>query len=240
MNKRIAKIIFWSFLFLSVNATPAMAKIPNLLSHAGGDIRYTFAYWPAILIGGGAITAGIFTTKDHSIQGNFKRRHLGKADTVAKFIGQPYVLDPVALVLFGAGELAHNEKLSVTGETLLEALLFTDAMTGILKLGFDRTRPNGGSYSFPSGHASSTFAVATVLETLYGLKAGIPAYAAASFISITRVDMNAHFVSDVVFGAALGSAIGWGVAHFHKLKNPNLFIVPTVAEGKGLSIVGMF
>lgn len=240
MNKWIAKIVFWTFLFLCVGTTPAKAKVPNVIEHAGGDIRYTFAYWPAILIGGGAITAGILSTKDHSIQSNFTRRHLGKADAVAKFIGQPYVLDPVALVLFGAGELSHNEKLSVTGETLLEALLFADAMTGILKLGFDRTRPNGGSYSFPSGHASSTFAVATALETLYGLKTGIPAYAAASFISITRVDMNAHFVSDVVFGAAMGSAIGWGVAHFHKLKNPNLFLVPTVAEGKGLSLVGIF
>ena len=226
--------------FLLSAASPAFAKFPNVVKHAEGDIRYTFGYWPVLLIGGGALTAGLLTQADHSVQGHFKTKHLGVADDVAGVIGEPYVLDPAALVLFGAGQLSHNEKLSVTGETLLESLLFTDAMSGILKLSFHRKRPNGGNYSFPSNHAASMFAVATSLETLYGPIAGVPAYMAAGFVSFTRLDQNAHYLSDVVFGAALGSAIGWGTSHFHKLENPKLFFIPSVAGGAGFSVAGRF
>ena len=234
MRKTLATI----FLFLIM--TPAFAKIPNVIEHTEGDLQYTFVYWPVALIGAGAITAGVLTTKDHRVQSHFTDRHFGQADTVAKQVGAFYVLDPAAFLLFGAGEYFHNEKISVTGETLFESLLFTDAMTGILKLGFGRTRPNGGNYSFPSGHAASAFAIATALETLDGPVAGVPAYLAATFISISRIDMNEHFLSDVVFGAAMGSAIGWGTAHFHKLKNPNLFIAPSLAQSKGLNVIWRF
>ncbi len=215
-------------------------KTPWFFEHAWGDIRYTFGYWPALVIAGGAITAGALTTVDHSVATHFTNRHMGKFDTIAEWIGQPYILDPAALVVWGAGWIAHDEKVAMTGETLLEGLLFTDAMVGGLKLAFRRTRPNGGNYSFPSGHAASTFAIATSLEVLFGPKAGIPAYAVASAISFSRIDMNAHYLSDVVFGAALGSAIGWGTAHFHKLKHPNLFVAPMVGETKGLSVGGAF
>ncbi|MDO8527678.1 MAG: phosphatase PAP2 family protein [Deltaproteobacteria bacterium] len=225
---------------IGLGPKPALAKLPNVIKHAEGDIRYTFGYWPVVVIGGGALTAGLLSLKDHSFQNNFKTRHLGRFDTVAKYFGEYYVLDPAAFLLFGAGKLFHNEELVVTGETLVESLLFTQAMTGVLKLGFNRTRPNGGNYSFPSGHAANTFAVATVLETLYGLKAGIPGYLAAGLVSYSRLDANDHFLSDLVFGAALGSAIGWGTAHFHKMKNPNLYVLPMIGASKGLSFVYNF
>lgn len=227
-------------ILIFANTKPALAKFPNIIEHTEGDVHDTFAGWPILVIAGGAMTAAVARAVDLSVQGRFQTRHLGKADDIAKIIGEPYVLDPAALILFGAGELSHNEKISVTGETLFEALLFTDGVTGALKLGFNRKRPNGGNYSFPSGHAASTFAVATSLETLFGPKAGIPAYVAAGLIGYTRLDMNEHYISDLVFGAALGSAIGWGTAHFHKSKNPNLFVTPTLGESKGLGIVYNF
>lgn len=53
--------------------------------------------------------------------------------------------------------------------------------------------------------------------------------------------MNAHYLSDVVFGAALGSAIGWGTAHFHKKIHPNLFVAPMLGENaQGLTVGGNF
>lgn len=149
-------------------------KTPWVFEHAWGDIRYTFGYWPALVLAGGAITAGALTTADHSVASHFQSRKMGKFDTVAEWMGQPYILDPAALVVWGAGAIAHDEKVQVTGETLVEGLLFTDAMLGGLKLAFRRTRPNGGNYSFPSGHAAGFFDVATSLQTLFGWKAGVP------------------------------------------------------------------
>ncbi|WP_374000166.1 phosphatase PAP2 family protein [Bdellovibrio bacteriovorus] len=74
-----------------------------------------------------------------------------------------------------------------------------------------RERPSKrNKLSFPSGHASSAFATASSLAYAYGYKAGIPAYAAASFVALSRVNENIHWLSDVVAGAALG--IYWGRA----------------------------
>jgi membrane-associated phospholipid phosphatase len=49
-----------------------------------------------------------------------------------------------------------------------------------------------------------TFASATVLQRHVGWKAGIPAYAVASYVALSRVQMQKHYLSDVAFGAALG------------------------------------
>lgn len=223
-------------LLLSCTSNSARAKTPALIRHGVGDVKFTVASWPALVILGGAATAGIVSQFDHSWQHHFDGGGtLGKLDSIADFIGQPYVLDPAALAIWGAGKLSHHDKLALTGETLLEALLFTDAATQGLKWAFRRERPNGGGHSFPSGHASTTFAVATVLEVLYGPKAGLPAYVVAGLISFTRIDSNAHFASDVLFGAALGSAIGWGTAYFHKRENPRFFVTPAVAGAYGLN-----
>ena len=63
--------------------------------------------------------------------------------------------------------------------------------------------------SFPSGHATAAFAVATVMARRYGQHKWVPwvAYGVAGLISISRVPNMAHFPSDVFLGAALGYTI---------------------------------
>jgi hypothetical protein len=83
---------------------------------------------------------------------------------------------------------------------------------------FHKSRPGGrGDYlpfpsSFPSGHAASAFATATSLAYAYGYKAGIPAMLIATSIAAARVSENAHWLSDVFAGAALG--IFWARASY--------------------------
>ena len=67
---------------------------------------------------------------------------------------------------------------------LAEAFGTTLAVVYILKPTVDRTRPNGGSQSFPSGHAASAFAGAAFLQIRYGWGWGVPAYAAAAFVAL--------------------------------------------------------
>src|SRR5207249_8409885 len=66
---------------------------------------------------------------------------------------------------------------------------------------------------FPSGHASITFASATVIERHLGWKYSVLGYVIASYVAASRLHDNRHYLSDVIFGAAVGSIAGRTVVH---------------------------
>ena len=99
--------------------------------------------------------------------------------------------------------------------TMLSALTITATVTGGLKMIRDNDQPDGQSWSWPSGHTSSSVAVASVLHEFYGLKVGLPAYAVAGVVAWRMMDDGDHWASDVVFGAALGWVVGHTVAQRH-------------------------
>jgi undecaprenyl-diphosphatase len=84
-----------------------------------------------------------------------------------------------------------------------------------LKETFDRTRPPEGealiglpgSPSFPSGHATMSFALAAFLSALHP-RLRLPLFALASIISVSRTYLGVHYWLDVAAGAALGTAFG--------------------------------
>jgi membrane-associated phospholipid phosphatase len=75
-----------------------------------------------------------------------------------------------------------------------------------LKQVVSETRPNGDSQSFPSAHTSLSFASAEYMRKRYGWGYGVPAYAVATFVAISRVEAKEHYVHDVLAGAAIGIA----------------------------------
>lgn len=228
------------------SADASAPKKHNLVTttfiHLGNDIRYSFAYWPAFVILGGGIAAAELTQVDQKVANHYRSHgsDLGKFDSVAGMVGNWYVIDTASALEFGIAELVHAKKAALTGESLVESLFLTEMSTGALKLAFHRTRPNGGTYGFPSAHAARCFDVAAVIETLHGPAAGIPAFLAAAAIGFSRIDSNVHNVSDVVFGAAWGTAIGWGTAWFHKRHYENLAIYPMMNGGHGLEVAYRF
>jgi undecaprenyl-diphosphatase len=60
--------------------------------------------------------------------------------------------------------------------------------------------------SFPSGHATTAFALATLL-TLWYPRGAIGFLGLAGVVGVTRVFLGAHFPSDVLAGAALGTTV---------------------------------
>jgi membrane-associated phospholipid phosphatase len=88
----------------------------------------------------------------------------------------------------------------------LKTFLSTAGVTYGLKLAVDKERPDGGSHSFPSGHASIAFSGASFIQKRYGWKPGIPAYMAASLAGWICIETDRHYVEDVLTGAAIGTA----------------------------------
>ena len=62
-------------------------------------------------------------------------------------------------------------------------------------------------FSFPSGHAMNAFAIATAIGLGWPLLL-LPLAVAAACVAASRVFLGLHYVTDVVAGALLGSAIG--------------------------------
>ena len=97
--------------------------------------------------------------------------------------------------------------MAVVGADLVRGQIVSQAWTQALKFTVLRERPDGSNQqSFPSGHAAGGFAAASVLARHYGWKAAVPAYLGASYIAASRVHDNRHYLSDVIFGSAMGIA----------------------------------
>jgi membrane-associated phospholipid phosphatase len=85
-----------------------------------------------------------------------------------------------------------------------ESAALTMGATYVLKHTLDEQRPDGGSESFPSGHAAIAFCSAEFIRKRYGWEYGLPSYAVASFVAYSRVEARRHHPHDVAAGAALG------------------------------------
>ncbi len=126
--------------------------------------------------------------------------------------GHGATLGAGALALLAAGWLAHDENLTGAGSEVVRSLAYTGIAVTSLKMAVGRTRPNGGIWSFPSGHTAAAFAVAPVLSRRFGAKVAIPAYAIAVATGLGRMEDRKHYLSDVLAGAAIGIAVGRAVA----------------------------
>jgi len=120
--------------------------------------------------------------------------------------------------MFVLGYFAHNDQERETGllsgEAGIDALLDTE----VFKYAFGRERPFTGSgkghffqggTSFPSEHASISWAIASVIAHEYpGFLTQVLAYGVAGGVSAARLVGHQHFASDVILGSALGWYIG--------------------------------
>jgi membrane-associated phospholipid phosphatase len=121
----------------------------------------------------------------------------------------PEVVGLAVAGVFTAGRFVEAPRFRAMSYDLLDAFVVNWAYTSVVKAAVGRERPNGeDSKSFPSGHASNAFALAAVVERHYGWKGGVPAYALASAVAVSRLQRNKHYLSDVMAGATLGYLVG--------------------------------
>jgi undecaprenyl-diphosphatase len=140
---------------------------------------------------------------------------LGNATTGAVLIGAGYLL----------GRWSHHDQLAEASSLSAEALLSAGLYCTALKSLSARTRPASGGQgdffeyqpdsgqvggSFPSGHATGAFTVATVFAGVYSEHPWVSwaAYGTAGLVGVSRISLARHFPSDVLVGAILGHSIG--------------------------------
>lgn len=99
---------------------------------------------------------------------------------------------------------------------MLRALGVTGATTLALKAAVRDHTPNDKDWAWPSGHTSSSFTVAAVLDEFYGPAIGIPAYLGAGFVGYRMMESGDHWASDVLFGGVLGYVVGHAIAGENK------------------------
>jgi len=194
------------------------------------DFRSLASPKPLTILGIGAVAALAARTADGSMTATLSRQRAGFLDA-GETLGSARVQLAGALATFAVGHVTGNAKVTAVGADLVRANIVTQTLTGAVKMSVRRGRPDGTEFSFPSGHTSVTFASATVLQRHFGWKAGVPAYAMASYVAASRIHDKRHFLSDVAFGAAIGIVSGWTVTMGHG--DTRVTMAPVASPGGG-------
>ncbi len=139
-------------------------------------------------------------------------KRLSKVFVAATYFGDGYLwlIIGLGLAIFGSG-LDRQKVVIMFVITVLNIVFFR-----LSKHMTKRSRPDTetakgmkfryiDSYSFPSGHATTSFGMAYMLALFYPmLWVQVSVYAAAALIGFSRIYLAEHYPSDVIFGALLG------------------------------------
>jgi membrane-associated phospholipid phosphatase len=148
------------------------------------------------------------------------------------------------LGLWGGGLWARNGTVAAVGLRGLEAITVSGVITKVLKAGFGRARPRVDSLdawnvefgrgwdndheAFPSGHSTAAFAFAAAVTSEVARRApeqrwivGAGTFALGGVTAYARMHADAHWLSDVTMGAAIGMASGWAVTRWHATRPGN-------------------
>lgn len=185
------------------------------------------------------------------------RRHTGDHTFITQVerFGAQYAAGVVG-GFYVAGLLADDETaLHVAQDGIAASLIASGIITPAIKLVAGRSRPRAdeGIYhfkpfsnanaSFPSGHTTEAFALASVIANHYDETwVTCTSYSIASLVGLARTYHHAHFASDVVAGAMIGTLVGKSVvAHNASLRTGNLVLLPDFSPSLiGVRLAGRF
>lgn len=127
----------------------------------------------------------------------------------------------VQIYAFDIMGFPHRSSVFDQTKNLLVSHLVTGGLVQLLKVTTGVRRPSGGVHSFPSGHTSFAFAGATALYLEFRETKPLLAYsgfALATATGLLRITNNAHWLPDVMAGAAIGMLVTELVYEFDPLK----------------------
>lgn len=184
----------------------ALLAVSPVAGQEGGEVR-----WPT----------------DYRILCHLEQERTPVMDGVMQTVSNSLVLAPLpAATLAVAGWAGHNDDMLNNAAVCGVSIAATAAITMGLKYAIDRPRPfkaYAGDLSpqefprdpsFPSGHTSVAFATAVSLTLCYPKwYVAVPSFLWASGVGFSRLYRAAHYPSDVLVGALVGSAVA-GATYF--------------------------
>ena len=224
------------------------------------DIAYT-ASSPLIWDRSDWITAGwvaggtgMFIALDEEIHSTFKDNRGSTTDGLAGIFepfGNGAFTIPSLAAFYILGHFHEDEKAKRTTLIAMESFLITGLYTTVLKASFGRHRPSTGDSStsfdgfsidhnsFPSGHTSTAFAIATVFANQYEKIPYIKpiSYGLATLTGLSRINDEKHWASDVFIGAALGYFTSKTLLRLHNNKKGQHFTIYPRADSRGGGIM---
>lgn len=140
-----------------------------------------------------------------------------------EYFGNGFYSMPLMAGMFIYGLSAKKTLPFLTSLMGVKSFVLSTLVTRVLKYSLNRYRPDEGrgsnffagpfnpfSLSFPSGHTTGAFAVASVLGKNYSHVKWIPitSYTLATGVGLSRLWTKQHWATDVVFGALVGWSVG--------------------------------
>jgi membrane-associated phospholipid phosphatase len=217
---------------------------------------YRWNKYQWIVFSGVVVITAAFFTQDARIQIVVEKNQNAFMDNASKYglerLGSGLYALPAMGLLYGVGAITKNDKARYTALKGIEAFVLANVFSTLMKQLTQRHRPYNDNppnpniwegpfhltmnTSFPSGHSTNIFSIATVVATAYKKTIWVPivCYTLAGLTAASRVYQNDHWFSDVFVGSVLGFAIGKTIMnnHFKKLK-----VLPVSHVGSGVMLV---
>jgi membrane-associated phospholipid phosphatase len=209
--------------------------LSDLLTILTRDIRALPSAESALLLGAGGGSALMLHPADDNLAGWAGQRGRSAYSRLGNVLGDGWIQGGAAAATYAIGLAGNSPAAAHVGSDLLRGQMLNGLATRGLKLAAGRRRPKGGADSLPSGHTSATFVTAAVLDSHFGWKIGLPAYAVAGFVGWSRLRDDAHWLTDVIVGGTIGAIVGRTVAHGHRERR--WAVVPTAsARSVGVTV----
>ncbi|MBN2681098.1 MAG: phosphatase PAP2 family protein [Bacteroidales bacterium] len=212
------------------------------------DLLLSPLHWNKWEWGGAALFAGtsvLLINHDLQIYNYFQENRSEKTDRFSKNFLEPWGSGvysmPLMTLFYLQGTICKNNRSKKTALLGIKTYLLTGVAVTIPKMLFNRMRPYqnpvpdpnqwrgpfAGTFykSFPSGHTTSVFAVATILSSEYKNTIWVPilSYSIATLSGLSRINDTKHWLSDV-FGAAV---FGWSMGKLiHSANNWKVSLSP--------------
>lgn len=196
---------------------------------------------------------------DQEVQESVQKNRTHTRDQISEWTNE-YTKRVVNLTIGGlylCGLALHDRKARETAFLCLESVVLAEGITTGLKHLVGRSRPfaDKGAFDFnplqsppppyslslPSGHATTAFAFCSVVAARYpSWLVKLASYGFAATVSLARMNMNVHFLSDVFWGGIIGISVGRCLVELHKrCEKPTWSLTCTSGPGEvgvGISV----
>lgn len=190
--------------------------------------------WGIFAVGAAAVGASMVFV-DNNTGNESQEDRSNRSDNMAKLannLGTGFSL-VVLGVSAGVGWIADEPRpLQLARDGLEASIIASCIIAPTLKFVVGRARPDqspdenddykpfSGNNSFPSGHTTQAFAIASVIANTYRDHwwAGALAYGVAGTVGYARINDNQHYLSDVLAGALIGGFVGWQVVDLNRAR----------------------